>query len=139
LVQLCEYTVVIETGKQDGAGTDDISLRLANQNGDQVYFRHLSNDHRDFEKGHVDTFVQRGRPCIADICKMVLYTDDYGFFSDWFVVSLRVSVAVHEDNGLYGPVMQEKNWEINDWLPKEDTNEELYTIYDDCNVTDLNI
>lgn len=134
---LCDYLVVTQTGNEDGAGTDsDISLRLLDRYGNEVYFRHLGNGHRTFEKGHEDVFRLRDRPCVFEICRMVLSTDDYGFFSEWFVVSLKFSVAIREDNGLLGPIVQERRWEINEWLPKEDDKEELYTIRDDCDRTE---
>ncbi|CAM6087127.1 unnamed protein product [Calypogeia fissa] len=129
----CEYTVVIQTGSQDGAGThSNIRVLLSNNDGDQVYFKNLANGHRVFERGHKDTFVYQNQLCVYRLCQMVLYTDDYGPFSEWFVVSLNVTVAFFDPKTGPRKIMQEKGWTVNEWLPKEDGSEELCTIRDDC-------
>ncbi|KAL3699606.1 hypothetical protein R1sor_017628 [Riccia sorocarpa] len=123
---LCTYTITTETGRKFGAGTDStISLSLYNQNEDRVYFPSLDNGNNNFEKGHIDTFEELG-PCVENICKLVLSTDNTGLFSDWFVENVNFSVST--------PISghQEKRWTLHQWLPANDASAALFIMKDDC-------
>ncbi|OAE22255.1 hypothetical protein AXG93_2117s1020 [Marchantia polymorpha subsp. ruderalis] len=122
----CVYTITTETGKKWGAGTDaTISLRLMNKKNDEVYFDNLDNGKNNFEKGHMDVFEEFG-PCVENICKMLLSTDNGGFFADWYVETVGFSVTTP----LGG--RQEKLWELHQWLPKDDATASLFVMKDDC-------
>lgn len=104
------------TGHDVGAATDSsISVRLENRDEEQVTFP-LQNGLNDFERGQVDTFVVSG-DCIPDICKVVLYTDDKGFFPRWFVETIKI-------NG--------KAFPIHSWLPRDDGLGNLFIVHNEC-------
>ncbi|KAG6547391.1 hypothetical protein Mapa_010839 [Marchantia paleacea] len=128
----CVYTITTETGKKWAAGTDaTISLRLMNKKNDEVYFSDLDNGKNNFEKGHMDVFQEFG-PCVENICKMLLSTDNGGFFADWYVETLGFTVTTP----LGG--RQEKLWELHQWLPKDDATASLFVMKDDCAISTSN-
>ncbi|BBM97759.1 hypothetical protein MPTK1_1g08080 [Marchantia polymorpha subsp. ruderalis] len=124
--ELCIYTIVTETGKKTGAGTDSaISLRIMDKEGKEVYFPALDNGNNDFEKGSIDTFSLQGT-CLTRFCKLILYTDYTGFFPSWFVETVSISLVIRGNES-------QKTWQLHQWLPKEDdATSPRFLIKDDC-------
>ncbi|KAL3691634.1 hypothetical protein R1sor_005285 [Riccia sorocarpa] len=130
--QVCMYRVEVRTGSQWGAGTDStISMRLTGFTSSsssysrsnyteekeekpqqqELYFElpDTDNGSNSFEYGSVDVFqVKSG--CLTNICKLTLYSDHSGWFADWFVESVTVSLT-------NGAPAEEHMWTLNQWLP----------------------
>ncbi|KAL2622386.1 hypothetical protein R1flu_002591 [Riccia fluitans] len=143
--RICIYKIEVKTGTAWGAGTDStIGMQLTGmtsssrrsssktnyteekqqqqQQQQQVYFE-LDNDSDNFESGNVDVF-QFNTKCVTNICRMALYTDHKGWFADWLVETVSVSITD-------GAPAEQHKWILDQWLPT--TGGSLSVVKDNCN------
>lgn len=81
-----QYTVVMYTGKQDGAGTDgDVYLTLFGENGSSQRTC-LDNDGDDRESGDIDTYAMDAKD-LGELSQCYVEVNGDGWFLEKIIVS----------------------------------------------------
>jgi len=92
----CKYKVMVRTGNEENAGTDDnIYIRI----GDDAFWQSLDNPSvDDFERGNVDTF-HIDSDCVSSAeahkCRISITSSGYAdylycFTNDWLVTNIQL-------------------------------------------------
>lgn len=90
-----QYTIVIQTGKVDNAGTDaNVFVTIFGENG-QSGERFLDNEDDNFENGKIDTFAVDARD-LGSLKRVSVRHDNTGHKPGWFLDKITVR---REDSG----------------------------------------
>ncbi|EFJ37721.1 hypothetical protein SELMODRAFT_73713, partial [Selaginella moellendorffii] len=92
----CAYTISIQTGCVDRAGTDaNIDIFFSSFQGRLLPFYNIDNKDDNFEKCQLDTFDLHG-DCLPNedkICRMIIERDNSGRYQDWYIDWIQITGA----------------------------------------------
>ncbi|CAH2061414.1 unnamed protein product [Thlaspi arvense] len=133
----CVYTIRVQTGKRDSAGTDStISVSLLDKFGKQFEISDLEKwggfvgpKHDYFEIGDLDVFSGDG-PCLpSPVCLLRLSSDGKGAAPGWYVDYVDVTVRFKS-----GGKTTNHLFNVYQWLADE-PGYRLHAVRDNCGIS----
>ncbi|KAJ0258443.1 PLAT/LH2 domain-containing protein [Hirschfeldia incana] len=131
--QNCKYTIEVQTGTVEGAGTNSIiGVEFADKDGAYIEIKNLvswggTNKSKDyFERGNRDVFNGK-EGCLPGLCFMKLNSDGSGHVNpDWYADYVEVTMTQS------GKPSQTQHFTVEQWLAVDQPPYKLYAERDNC-------